>query len=174
MQVLETARLRLRHFRDDDAAFVLELVNEPGWLRYIGDKGVRTLEDARGYIRNGPVAMYATHGFGLYLVELKESGVAIGMCGLIKRDTLPDVDIGFAFLERFGRRGYGLESAAAVLSYATDVLGHARVVAITSPDNHLSAKLLEKLGFHFEKSLQLAPEGEAVRLFAFESSAAPE
>ena len=116
MKVLETDRLILRWLSTDDAEFILELLNEPSFLQYIGDKGVRTLEDARNYILNGPVDMYARLGFGLYLTELKERGVPLGICGLLKRDGLEDVDIGFAFLPRFWAKGYAYESAA-VLAY---------------------------------------------------------
>ncbi|MDP9109735.1 MAG: GNAT family N-acetyltransferase, partial [Pseudomonadota bacterium] len=105
MKILGTTRLTLREFSEDDAAFYLRLVNEPSWLRYIGDKGVRTLDDARAAIRNGPIAMRARYGFGLYLCALSGSGVPIGMCGLIKRDTLPETDLGFAFLPEYWGQG---------------------------------------------------------------------
>ena len=165
MKVLETDRLILRWLSTDDAEFILELLNEPSFLQYIGDKGVRTLEDARNYILNGPVEMYHRLGFGLYLTELKGSGVPLGMCGLIKRDGLEDVDIGFAFLPRFWAKGYAYESAAAVLAYGKDVLGLKRIVAITSPDNQASGRLLEKLGLRFERMTRLSENAEEVRLF---------
>ena len=113
MTVLETKRLILRRLCADDAEFILELLNQPSFLRYIGDKGVRNTEDAIRYIQTGPVASYDRFGFGLYLVELKESDVSIGMCGLLKRETLPDVDIGFAFLPGYWSQGYAFEAAAA-------------------------------------------------------------
>lgn len=166
MKVLETERLVLRRLSTGDSAFILGLVNEPSWLRFIGDKGVATLEDAERYIRNGPLEMYARLGFGLYLVELKESGVPIGICGLIKRETLEDVDLGFAFLPRFWGNGYAFESASATLSFGKRALGLSRIVAITSPDNVRSVKLLERLGFRFERTLQLAANGEALGLYA--------
>lgn len=150
----------------EDAAFILKLVNDPLWLRFIGDRGVRTLEDARAYILKGPVAMYERVGFGLYLVEHKRDGVPLGICGLIKRDGLDDVDLGFAFLPEFRAQGYAYESAAAVLAYGRNVLGLKRIVAITSPDNERSVHLLEKLGFTFEKMIQLPNDSEAVKLFA--------
>ena len=165
MKVLETDRLVLRWLSTGDAEFVLELLNEPSFLQFIGDKGVRTLEDARNYILNGPVDMYNRLGFGLYLTELKEGGVPIGMCGLIKRDGLEDVDIGFAFLPRFWAKGYAYESASAVMAYGKDVLGLKRIVAITSPDNDASGKLLEKLGLKFERMIRLSKDAEEVRLF---------
>jgi RimJ/RimL family protein N-acetyltransferase len=165
LKVLETDRLTLRHLSPDDAEFILELLNEPSFLRFIGDKGVRTLEDARNYILNGPVAMYNRLGFGLYLTELKEDGVPIAICGLIKRDGLEDVDIGFAFLPRFWAKGYAYEASSAVMAYGKDVLGLKRIVAITSLDNDASRKLLEKLGLRFERMVKLSEDTEEVRLF---------
>jgi RimJ/RimL family protein N-acetyltransferase len=165
LKVLETDRLNLRWLSTSDAEFILELLNEPSFLQFIGDKGVRTLEDARNYILNGPVDMYARLGFGLYLTELKENGVPIGICGLIKRDTLEDVDIGFAFLPGFWVKGYAYESASAVMAYGKDVLGLKRIVAITSPNNHASAKLLEKLGLQFERIIRLSEDASEVRLY---------
>src|SRR4051812_9652402 len=117
LNVTGTDRLLLRWLDGADAAFILELVNEPSWIRFIGNKGITTLDDAQRYIRDGPVEMYAQMGFGLYLVESKEIGEPIGICGLIKRDALEDVDIGFAFLPRFRGKGYAFESAAAVMAY---------------------------------------------------------
>lgn len=165
MKVLETDRLNLRRLSTEDAEFILELLNDPAFLRFIGDKGVRTLEDARNYILNGPMEMYARLGFGLYLTELKGSGIPIGICGLIKRDTLDDVDIGFAFLPQFWSKGYAYEAAAAVMAYGTDVLGLRRIVAITSPDNVTSGRLLEKLGLQFERMIRLSKDAEEIRLF---------
>jgi RimJ/RimL family protein N-acetyltransferase len=171
MMVLETERLILRWLAAEDAAFILELVNDPAWLRFIGDRGVRTLEDARGYILNGPVAMYRRVGFGLYLVELKQSGTPIGMCGLIQRAGLQDIDIGFAFLPAFYGQGYAYEAASAVMHYGQDRLGLNRVVAITAPDNQRSIKLLRKLGLSFEDMLRLGEDQPEVMLFAWNKSA---
>jgi RimJ/RimL family protein N-acetyltransferase len=165
LKVLETDRLIVRQLSPEDAEFIFKLLNEPSWLRFIGDKGVRTIEDARAYILNGPVEMYSRLGFGLYLVELKEEGVSIGMCGLIKRDTLEDVDIGFAFLPEYWSRGYAYEAASAVMAYGGSALGLNRIVAITSVDNDSSAKLLKKLGFRFEEMVKLSNESEEIRLF---------
>jgi len=165
--VIETERLLLRRLHAGDAEFILELVNDPDWLRYIGDKGVKTLDDAGNYIRTGPMAMYERVGFGLLMVESKEGGTAIGICGLLKRDTLDDADIGFAFLPAFRAQGYARESAAATLAHARDVLKLPRVVAIVSPDNDSSAALLEKVGFRFERTLQLSGRDE-VRYFAID------
>ena len=163
--VLETDRLLLRELSTDDAEFILELLNEPSFLRFIGDKGVRTLDDARQYILEGPVASYELHGFGLYLTVLKEGAVPIGMCGLLKRESLADVDIGFAFLPAFWSRGYALESALAVKAYGQNTLGLKRIVAITNPDNEASIKLLEKIGLKYESMIRLSEDGPEIKLF---------
>ena len=160
-----TERLSLRPFTVDDAEFILTLLNEPSFLRYIGDKKVRNLDDARQYILNGPVASYERNGFGLLLVQLKDSDTPIGMCGLLKRDELPDPDIGFAFLPAFWNKGFAFEAAAAVLHDARERLKLQRILAITSLDNDASIKLLERLGFRFEKIVRLAADGEQVKLF---------
>ena len=165
MTVLETERLSLRQFTVDDAQFILTLLNEPSFLRYIGDKQVRSLEDARQYILNGPLASYERNGFGLYLVELKESYTPIGMCGFLKREELPDPDIGFAFLPEFWGKGFAFEAAAALLEDARQSLRLQRILAITSLDNEASIKLLERLGLRFDKVLTLAAGREQVRLF---------
>src|SRR5258708_11726746 len=164
VNILETERLALRRLTADDAEFIRELVNEPSWIRFIGDRGVRTLDDARAYLEKGPIAMYGRVGFGLWAVEVKETGEAAGLCGLSKPDALDDVDIGFAFLPRFWRRGYALESARAVLAYGRETLELDRVVAITSPDNEASISVLEKVGLRFEQTIEFA--GEATQLFA--------
>lgn len=163
--VFDTERLRLRHLEQEDAPFILELVNEPSWLRFIGDRGVHDLDDARKFIANGPQKMYAQHGFGLFVVERRAEGVPMGMCGLIRRDTLPDVDIGFAFLPRFWGQGYAHEAAAATLRYARDVLHLARVVAITRPDNAASGKLLERIGLQVEGVIRLEGSDEELNFY---------
>jgi RimJ/RimL family protein N-acetyltransferase len=150
MTVLETERLSLRQFTVDDAQFILKLLNEPSFLRYIGDKKVRNLEDARQYILNGPVASYERNGFGLYLVELKESYTPIGMCGFLKREELPDPDIGFAFMPEYWSKGFAFEAAAVLLQDARERLKLERILAITSLDNDASIKLLQRLGFGFD------------------------
>jgi RimJ/RimL family protein N-acetyltransferase len=165
---LETARLVLRRLCDDDAPFIVGLLNEPSFLRYIGDKGVRSEEDARRYLRDGPLASYGRHGFGLYLVELKESGQPIGISGLLKRDYLEDPDVGFAFLPRFWSQGYGLESAAAVLAQGRERFGLRRVLAITSPDNLASIALLGKLGFRFERTARPSEDEAPVNVYVCE------
>jgi RimJ/RimL family protein N-acetyltransferase len=166
MKILETERLILRWVTVDDGEFILELLNDPAWLRFIGDKGVRTLDAARDYILKSLVAMYERLGFGLYLTELKGAGVPIGICGLIKRDALEDVDIGFAFLPKFCGQGYAYESASAVMAYGKKTLGINRLVAITVPDNDSSVRLLEKLGFNFERMVKFSDDSAEVSLFA--------
>lgn len=165
MEVLRTDRLILRRLIDDDAAFVHELMTDPDWLRYIGDRGVRTIADAHAYLRDVLLAMYARHGFGLYRVELRESGEPIGLCGLVRRAGLEDVDVGFAFLPRFRARGFAYEAAAATLQYARATLGIPRIVAIVSPDNDASIRLLRKLGLTMERMIRLTPEADEVCLF---------
>ncbi|HEV8124852.1 MAG TPA: GNAT family N-acetyltransferase [Gemmatimonadales bacterium] len=166
MILIETERLSLCELTADDAPFILELLNDSSFLRFIGDKGVRTLEDAREYIRKGPVDSYQRHGFGLYLVKLRDGEVPIGICGLVKRETLEDVDIGFAFLPRFWSQGYALESASAVMTYGRRVIGLNRIVAITDPDNESSIRLLGKLGLRFDRMVQLPDHGGENKLFA--------
>lgn len=168
MKILETKRLVLRHMSADDAAFMLTLLNDPSWLRYIGDRKVRNLDDARHYILNGAVENYARLGFGFYLVELKESGTAIGMCGLAKRDYLDHADIGFALMPQYCGKGYAYEAAVAVVDYAQQELGLQRLLATTRVDNLSSIKLLEKIGMHFEKVI-LHPDGDReLKLFAID------
>ena len=165
MTVLETERLSLRELTADDAQFILKLLNEPSFLRYIGDKKARNVEDARQYILNGPVASYERNGFGLYLVELKESYTPIGMCGFLKREELPDPDIGFAFMPEFWSKGFAFEAAAALLLDARERLRIERILAITSLDNDASIKLLQRLGFGFDRVITLAAGREQVKLF---------
>ena len=149
---------------------MLTLLNEPSFVRNIGDRGVRTIADAETYITAGPLASYARFGFGLYIVELKPSGGSIGICGLLKRDTLRDVDIGFAFLPRFWSRGYAFESAAAVREHARNDVGLQRLVAIVDPVNAGSIRVLEKLGFTFERMIRLGDEQKDLKLFGCDLS----
>jgi len=169
MKILETERLTLRLQTTDDADFILELVNDPSWLQFIGDRGVRTVEDAREYILNS-INMYEKSGFCFYLVERKEDNIPVGICGLVKRDSLEDVDIGFAFLPTYWGKGYAYEAASAVLAYGLDTLGLKRIVAITTQDNYASAKLLEKVGLKFERLVQLSNDEEELRLFSLDRS----
>jgi RimJ/RimL family protein N-acetyltransferase len=168
MSLLETERLILRELNVDDAQFILTLLNEPSFLRYIGNKKVRNLDDARRYILDGPVASYERHGFGLYLVALKDSQTPVGMCGLLKRDELPDADIGFAFLPDFWNKGLAFESASAVLNYSRETLKLERVLAIVNPDNEASIKLLGKLGMTFQRDMKLSEDRDHVKLFAID------
>ena len=170
--MLETERLVLRRLDHGDADFILELLNEPSFLRFIGDKGVRTREDALRYLDTGPLHSYEQNGFGLYAVTLRETGEPVGICGLIRRDTLPDVDVGFAFLPRAWSQGYAMEAARATLREGWERFDLKRIVAITSPDNVASIRLLERLGFLYEGLIRLTPEAPEVKLFACEVSPA--
>jgi RimJ/RimL family protein N-acetyltransferase len=164
--VIETGRLVLREFTAADAQFVLRLVNEPSFLRYIGDRGVRNLDDARRYIAEGPVSGYARYGYGLMRVDRKQDGATVGMCGVLKRDSLPDPDIGFSFLPEHWSQGYALEAAQAVMRHARETLGLGRIVAVTTRDNEPSMRLLGKLGFRFERMISFGTE--ELRLFGSE------
>lgn len=155
MLICETARLDIRRFTIDDAPFVYRLLNSPTWLTYIGDRNIRGLHDARNYIINGPQASYDQYGFGLYLIALKEDKTPIGMTGLIKRDGLDDVDIGFAFLPDYTGKGYAYEAANAVKEYALTTLKLPRVAAITTQKNVHAIALLNKIGLHHERMIQL-------------------
>jgi RimJ/RimL family protein N-acetyltransferase len=166
MLITQTPRLLLRELTTEDAAFILQLVNDPAWLQFIGDKGVRTIEDAVQYILNGPVKSYATNGFGLWLVELKEGNTPIGMCGLINRPTLEGIDIGFAYLPQYVGKGYAHEAAAATLEYAKQILLLEQVLAITNPDNIRSITLLKKIGLQIEKEYTLPGEIKPVLLMS--------
>ena len=165
-RVVETDRLVLRRFATKDAEFILRLLNEPSFLRFIGDKGVKTLDDARQYIEKGPIDSYRRLGFGLYLVVLKESRASIGMCGFLKRESLEDVDVGFAFLPEFWSRGYAFEAASAVMAHGRDALGLSRILAVTTPDNTASIRLLEKLGMAFNRMVRLSRGEAELKLFA--------
>jgi len=151
MQILETDRLVLRHFEYDDCDFIIRLLNDPSFIDNIEDKGVRTPAQAASYLASGPMASYREHGHGLYLVALKDGLRPIGMCGLIKRPHLRDVDLGYAFLPEGAGRGYAFEAAAAVLGFARRTLGLERVSAIVAPGNLRSIGLLERLGFAFAR-----------------------
>lgn len=168
MKIIETERLILRLQTTDDADFILELVNDPSWLRFIGDRGVRTVEDACEYIVNG-LCTYEQFGFCFYLVERKEDQIPLGLCGLIKRESLEDVDIGYAFLPKYWGKGYAYEAASATLAYGIDTLGLNRIVAITTQDNYASARLLEKIGLKFERLVRLSNDAAELRLFSFNS-----
>jgi RimJ/RimL family protein N-acetyltransferase len=165
MKVLETTRLNLRWLTADDAPFLLGLLNQPSFIANIGDRGVRTVEAAREYGEKGPIASYHEHGYGLYLVERKDDGAALGLCGLVKRPFLADPDIGFAYLPDYWSQGYALEAARAVMQHARQTLGIIRVVAIVSPGNEPSIRLLRKLGLQFERMMDMPTPGDVVALY---------
>lgn len=165
IKVLETERLILRRLTADDAAFILELMNEPGFIKYVADRGLRTTADAADYISEKILPSYARLGFGFYRVDLKEAETAIGICGLVKRDTLEEVDVGFAILERFCGEGYASEAAAAVMTYGRNELGLSCIVGVTAPGNRASIHLLEKLGLKFRRKIHLAGYGPESLLF---------
>jgi RimJ/RimL family protein N-acetyltransferase len=168
MSVIETARLRLREMRGDDAAFILEVLTDPDFVANVGDRGVHDLPAARAYIAAGPGGSYAKYGFGLYLVELLTDGAPLGICGLLRRDSHPDVEIGFAFVPRARGQGYALEAARATLTFARHTLGLTRIVALTAPDNHSSIRILESIGLRFERMVLFTPEAGERRLFVLE------
>lgn len=165
MKILQTDRLLLREFEESDAPFILDLLNSEGWLRYIGDRGVRDLAGAEGYLRKGPITSYRENGFGLWMVELLEGGIPVGMCGFINRDTLEDIDIGYALHPDHYGKGYALEAAQACMRYARHCLVLPRVVAVTDPGNESSIALLKKLGFRFAKQIDFANSGEPSNLY---------
>lgn len=169
--VLTTPRLQLCEFNLQDAPFILELCNTPTWLQYIGDRGINTMANAVAYIINGPMHSYKTNGFGLWIIVLKDTGRPIGMCGLIKRDTLPDVDIGYALLPEYTGRGYAFEIASATLAYGIEQLKLPRVLGVVNEQNSRSVALLQKMGFIFQQNISLTPEEPELMLFAYQPDA---
>lgn len=165
---LETRRLALRRLVAADAAFYYALVTDPAWIRFIGDKNLKSVEEARKSLVEGPIAAYARTGFGLLRVERKSDGAALGICGLIKRDTLEDVDLGFAFLPEYRGQGYAAEAAEASVAHARDVLRMKRLVAIASPENTDSLKLLTRLGMKHEKTYSMPGETRLTALYAID------
>jgi RimJ/RimL family protein N-acetyltransferase len=166
--IIETERLSLRKLSTEDAEFILNLYNQPSFIQFIGDRGLRTLDDARNFLSQRLIESYQRFGFGLYLTLLKESNTPIGICGLVKRETFEDVDIGFAFLPQFWSKGYAVESASAVLAYTRDTLGIKRIAGITTHDNHGSIRVLEKLGLKFEKIVRLPEEEVELNFYALD------
>ena len=164
-KIVETERLVLREMTTADAPLMLALLNEPAFIDFVADRGVRTTQQAAAYIAEKILPSYAQFGFGFYVVEVKESGTPIGMCGLIKRETMDDVDIGFSILERYWGHGYATEAAAAVMKYALTTHRLSRVVAVTAPENFRSMAVLEKIGLRFEKMITLPGYGFESRLF---------
>ncbi len=165
LSAFTTPRLTLTPLSTDDAPFILTLLNDPGWLRFIGDRGVRTVDQARAYIENGSVQSYARHGFGAFLVRLTATGIPLGVCGLYQRDFLPGPDIGFAFLPQFTGHGYAREATSAIMTHARAALGHTRFLAIAAPDNTASLKLLAKLGLRFDRAIRVAADREELSLY---------
>jgi ribosomal-protein-alanine N-acetyltransferase len=164
--IVETSRLKLRHVVTHDAAFILALLNDSSFLQYVGDKQVRNLESAINYILEGPVASYQAYGFGLYLVELIDTGEPIGICGVIKRDFLDHADLGFALMPEYRGNGYAFESARATVDFARDELRLAHIVAFTAPGNVRSINLLAKLGMSFDKLIDLPGTNKQVNLYS--------
>lgn len=168
MKILETERLILRQASTEDASNILALLNEPSFIRNISDRRVRTLDEARDYILTRLIASYENHGFGMYLVLVKETGVPAGICGLVNREGLDDVDIGYAFLPQYWSQGYATEFALAVKEYAKNTIGLKRLVGITDPENHASIRVLEKIGLKFEKMIRLSEDDIDLKLYAID------
>jgi RimJ/RimL family protein N-acetyltransferase len=166
MIVLETERLLLRRFTIADAAFILEILNDPAFLQNVGDRKIRTVEDAENYLSSVMIKSYTQYGFGFYLVTLKATGQSIGTCGLVKRDALEHVDIGYAFLPAFRSRGYAYEAAAAVKVHAKDVAGLDKLVAIVNPSNQISIRILEKLGMKFDRMVKMSEVESEIRMYS--------
>lgn len=164
--ILETERLRLRPFTLDDTKFIIELVNTPGWLEYIGDRNIKTDEQAKEYLSNGPLKSYELNGYGLSLVEMKGDSTPIGMCGIIKRDLLENPDIGFAFLPQYFGKGYAYEIANATMRFAKNELKLSPIFAITLPHNKPSIKLLEKIGLKYSRTFSFPGENEELMLYS--------
>ena len=166
MVITITERLIIRELSVSDSPFILELVNTPTWLKFIGDRGVKNLDDAKSYLKKGPLKSYDDNGFGLYWVGLRDSNVPIGMCGLIKRADFDSPDIGFAFLPEYEGKGYGYESASAVLDYCKTEFQVKRIIGITLEANTASVRLLEKLGLSFEKKFIYETTKEELMLYS--------
>lgn len=163
--VSETDRLIIRHLELSDAGFVLELLNEPSFIRNIGDRGVRSIQDAESYVQEGPLRSYASLGYGLFLATLRSTLEPIGVCGLMRRGALEHADLAYAFLPSFHRRGFAVEAATAMLRMAREGLAMEHVLAITNPDNVASMRVLEKLGFRFVGMKRMPGDESDVRLF---------
>jgi RimJ/RimL family protein N-acetyltransferase len=168
MKILETERLNLRTIEADDAAFYYELVNDPTWLEFIGDKGIYSVGAARTAIVDGPMVMQKTYGHSLYVMERKSDGQPLGLCGLIKRDTLPDVDVGYAIRPAHFGQGYTYEAAVAVVAYARQQLRMRRLLGLTDPGNTNSISLLEKLGLRFVECKNLPPNDRTTNIYCLE------
>ena len=165
MKILETKRLILRQLTAEDADFMLELMNEPAFIRNVADRGIRERADAAAYLAKKVLPSYSKFGFGFYRVDLKRTCTPVGICGLIKRPSLDEVDVGFSILERYWRNGYAFEAAAATMEYGRDALGIERIVGITAPGNLASIRLLEKLGLKFQREVHVPGFGSESLLF---------
>ena len=165
MSIIETDRLELSEFSLDDAPFILEMLNDPVWLQFIGDRGVKTLDDARDYIVNKLQKSFKELGFGMLIVKLKDGGISIGTCGLLKRDYLEDLDLGFAFLPEFRGKGYAYEAASATIEYGKKNLGLKHILAFTDVDNSASINLVKKLGLEFERLMDFPDDDAEIQLY---------
>lgn len=163
--ILETERLQLREFAHEDAPFIIELLNSRGWLQYIGDRNVRTPEQALAYLDNGPIKSYATNGYGLWMVRLKKPSAPVGMCGILKRTELSNPDIGYALLPAFHGNGYADEIVSATLQHAKEFLSIPVLSAIVQPDNARSIHLLKKKGFVFDRLFSFSGKDEILELY---------
>ena len=166
MSFLQTNRLLLEEITFEDAPFVIELLNNPTWLQYIGDRNVHTIPEAHSYIQRSYIHAYKKYGFGMYKMVLKDTQLPIGMCGLVKRNYLKHHDIGFALLPTYQRKGYTYEAASAVMNYANQTLQIHSIYAFTSRDNIASQNLLKKLGLQFEKYIKIPNDEEILMLFS--------
>jgi len=165
MIVLETERLVLARLSYDDCDFIVELLNEPGFQQYIGDKMVRSRDDAREYLRKGPVGSYERHGFGMFMVRNRNNNAPIGICGLVQREEFAAPDVGFAFLKRFWANGYAVEAATAVLEYGKNILQLPRIIAMVDPENEASVRLVEKLGLTFDGMVRMPGESHDINRY---------
>ncbi len=165
MYIQQTERLRLRQMSEDDAELMLGILTDPDFIRYVGDRGVRSIPEAADYIREKVLSSYRQYGFSMYLVELIDGSTSIGICGLVKRPGLDHVDIGFGFLPAWRKHGYAYEAAVGVLAYAASKLSLQQVVAIVSPENKASIGLLEKLGFQFDQMIRMSGDDQDTQLF---------
>ena len=168
METIESERLFLRPLTLEDGEFILQLLNTDGFIKYIGDRNVRTIEQAKDYLLNGPLKSYETNGFGLNLVELKTNQTPAGMCGLLKRDYLDHPDIGFAFLPEYTGKGYAYEIVKEIIYYGLNVLKMEKILAIVLPENSSSIKLLEKIGFRYEKNFISPDTNEELCLYSIQ------
>lgn len=167
-EVLRTERLALRQFTIDDADFIVRLLNQPSFLEFIGDRGVRTIDDAVAYINSGPLKSYDENGYGLWAVTPSDDNTIMGMAGIMKKPWLPNPDIAYAFLPEYWSRGYAYEAAAAVLEHARTQLSIPTLVAVISAANHASIRIIEKLGFQFDRAIP-DPLGKPVNLYVINS-----